>query len=35
MFRLADIIERDLKEFVELESLDNGKPLSQSEEDVQ
>lgn len=35
MFRLADLIERDLKEFVELESLDNGKPLQQAEEDVQ
>lgn len=34
LLKLASIIERDLKEFVELESLDNGKPLIQSESDI-
>ena len=34
MFKLAELIERDLKEFVELESLDNGKPLFAAEADI-
>jgi acyl-CoA reductase-like NAD-dependent aldehyde dehydrogenase len=33
--QLADLLQRDLKELARLETLDNGKPLSDSEFDIQ
>ena len=34
MFRLADLIERDQQTLMELETLDNGKPLSKAQYDI-
>lgn len=34
LLKLAEEIEKHLKEFVELESLDNGKPLGQAQSDI-
>ncbi|WP_430908338.1 aldehyde dehydrogenase family protein [Maribacter sp. 2-571] len=34
MWKLADLIERDIQIFMELETLDNGKPIGKAEYDV-
>lgn len=34
IWRLADLIERDIQVFMELETLDNGKPIGKAEYDV-